>query len=146
MAAQEFTGFSPEMFWEFILQYQQPILEQFGLSAYGCCENLTEVIPYLKRIRNLRRIAVSPFADPRKCAEAIGRDYILSWRPNPSLMLATGLDEDLVRKHMREHFAIFKEYGNFFDITLKDVETVRRQPENISRWTAIVREELVNCF
>ena len=146
LAAQEFTGFSPAMFWEFILQYQQPILEKFGLTAYGCCENLTGVIPYLRRIQNLRRIAVSPFADLRKCAEQIGRDYILSWRPNPSLMLATGLDDDFVRQYMREHFAVLKECGNFFDITLKDVETVSHHPENIRRWTQIVREEITNCF
>ena len=134
------------MFWEFILQYQQPILEAYGLTAYGCCENLTEDIPYLRRIRNLRRIAVSPFANARRCAELIGRDYILSWRPNPSLMLATGLDEDLVRRHMREHFALFKENHNFFDITLKDVETVSHQPENVRRWVRIVREETDRCF
>ena len=146
LAAQEFTGFSPAMFWEFILQYQQPILEKFGLTAYGCCENLTGVIPYLRRIKNLRRIAVSPFADLRKCAEQIGQDYILSWRPNPSLMLATGLDDDFVRQYLREHFTVLKECGSFFDITLKDVETVSHHPENIRRWTGIVREEIINCF
>ena len=146
LAAQEFTGFSPEMFWEFILQYQQPILEAFGLTAYGCCEDLTRDIPYLRRIKNLRRIAVTPFADARKCAEQIGRDYILSWRPNPSLMIATGLDEGLVRKHMREHFKIFKENRCCFDITLKDVQTVNHQPENVRRWVEIVREEIENFF
>lgn len=146
LAAQEFTGYSPEMYWEFILQYQVPILEQFGMTAYGCCENLTGVIPYLKRIKNLRRIAVSPFADAGKCAEQIGKDYIISWRPNPSSMISTGLNEEFVRKYMREHFAIFREHGNYFDITLKDVETVAHQPENIRRWTEIVREEIVNCF
>ena len=146
MAAQEFTGFSPEMFWEFILQYQKPIMERFGLSAYGCCEDLTGKIPYLRRVKNLRRIAVSPFANARRCAEEIGKDYILSWRPNPSLMLATGLDEDLVRRHMKEHFEIFKENHNVFDITLKDVETVNHQSENVKRWTEIVREEIVNAF
>lgn len=146
LAAQEFTCYSPEMFWEFILQYQQPIMEQFGLTAFGCCENLTGVIPYLRKIKNLRRIAVSPFADPGKCAEQIGKDYILSWRPNPSLMLATGLDEDFVRKYMQEHFAIFKENHNYFDITLKDVETVNHHPENIRRWVTIVREEIDKCF
>ena len=146
LAAQEFTGYSPEMFWEFILQYQQPILESFGLTAYGCCENLTKDIPYLRRIKNLRRIAVSPFADARECAEQIGRDYILSWRPNPSLMIATGLDEDLVRRHMRQHFAYFKENNNVFDITLKDVETVSRHPENVKKWVEIVRQEIDRCF
>lgn len=146
VAAQEYTGFGPDMFWEFILQYQKPIMEKFGLSAYGCCEDLTGKIPYLRRVSNLRRIAVSPFANARRCAEEIGKDYILSWRPNPSSMVATGLDEDFVRKHMREHFAIFKENHNYFDITLKDVETVSHQPENVRRWTQIVREEIENCF
>lgn len=146
MASQEFTGCSPEMFWEFMLSYQVPIIEQFGMAAYGCCEDLTHAIPYLKRIRNLRRIAVSPFANARSCAEQIGKDYILSWRPNPSSMVATGLDEDFVRGYMREHFAIFKENGNFFDITLKDVETVSHQPENVRRWTQIVRKEIERCF
>ena len=121
-------------------------MEEFGMCAYGCCENLTDVIPYLRRIKNLRRIAVSPFADARKCAEQIGKDYILSFRPNPSLMVANGLDEDLVRRYMREHFDIFKENGNYFDITLKDVETVSNHPENIKRWTEIVREEIVRAF
>ena len=75
-----------------------------------------------------------------------GSDYILSWRPSPSLMLATGLDEDFVRKYMQEHFAIFKENGNFFDITLKDVETVHHQPENVRRWVEIVRQEIEKSF
>ena len=61
-------------------------------------------------------------------------------------MLATGLDDDFVRQYMREHFAVLKECGNFFDITLKDVETVSHHPENIRRWTQIVREEITNCF
>lgn len=142
VAAQEYTGFSPEMHWEFILQYQKPIMEKFGMTSYGCCEDLTGKIKYLRRIKNLRRIAVSPFSDARKCAEDIGRDYILSWRPNPSLMVARGLDEDFVRRHMREHFQIFKENHNMFDITLKDVETVNHQPDNVRRWTQIVREEI----
>lgn len=146
LASQETTGYSPDMFWEFMLQYQLPILEQFGLTAYGCCEDLTHDIPYLRRIKNLRRIAVSPFANAEKCAQQIGKDYILSWRPNPSLMLATGLDEDVVRNHMRKNFAYFKENQNHFDITLKDVETVAHQPQNVKRWVQIVREEIEKAF
>lgn len=146
MASQEYTTFSPDMFYEFILQYQIPIIEKFGLAAYGCCEDLTEKIGYLRKIPNLRRIAVSPFANARKCAEQIGGDYILSWRPNPATMISTGLDEDFVRAHMRAHFAIFRECGNPFDITLKDVETINRQPQNVAKWVRIVRQEIDRCF
>lgn len=146
MAAQEYTTFSPMQFNEFMLEYQIPIIEQFGLSAYGCCEDLTRKIPLLRRINNLRRIAVSPFADVRACAEQIGTDYILSWRPNPATMISTGLDEDYVRQHMRDHFQIFRNNHNHFDITLKDVETVRNQPQNVKRWVTIVREEIESFF
>lgn len=146
IAAQEYTTFGPDLFEEFILRYQIPIAEEFGLLSYGCCEDLTLKIDLLKKIKNLRRIAVSPFADVRNCAEQIGEDYILSWRPNPSSMISTGLDEDYVRKYMREHFAIFKENNSHFDITLKDVETVNNQPNNIKRWVEIVVEEINRAF
>lgn len=146
MASQEFTTFGPDMFYEFILKYQIPILEKFGATAYGCCEDLTQKIDYLRKIPNLRRIAVSPFANAEKCAEQIGKRYILSWRPNPSSMISTGLDEDFVRRHMRENFQIFKQNENYFDITLKDVETINNKTENVSRWVQIVKEEIENLF
>lgn len=141
MASQEYTTFGPDMFYEFLLQYQLPILEKFGLVAYGCCEDLTHKIKHLRKIPNLRRIAVTPFADAAKCAEQIGPDYVLSWRPNPSSMISRGLDEDYVRKVIREHCEIFKANDNYFDITLKDVETINHQPENVRRWVEIVRAE-----
>jgi hypothetical protein len=146
MASQESTGLSPDMFYEFMLQYQIPIVEKFGLSAYGCCEDLTHKIDYLRKIPNLRRIAVSPYANAKKSAEQIGKDYVLSWRPNPSSMISTGLDEEFVRSHMRENFEIFKKNKNYFDITLKDVETVNNQPENIAKWVNIVRQEIERAF
>ena len=142
MASQETTTFGPDMFYEFMLQYQIPILENFGLAAYGCCEDLSQKIHLLREVKNLRRIAVTPWADVERCAEAIGQDYIVSWRPNPSSMVSTGLDEDFVRSFMREHLQVFRANGSFFDITLKDVETVNHQPDNIARWVQIVKEEI----
>ena len=58
-AAQEFTLVSPAFHEEFLLRYQRPIYEQFGLVHYGCCENLTHKIDMLRSIKNLRSIAVS---------------------------------------------------------------------------------------
>ena len=141
-AAQEYTAVSPKFFEEFLLQYQKPIMERFGLIAYGCCEDLTDKIPLLKKIKNLRRIAVTPFANVPRCAEQIGQDYVASWRPNPSSMIATGLDEAFVRRHLRENFAHFKQNRCLFDVTLKDVETIHHSPEDLIRWSQIVREEI----
>ena len=66
MASQELTLVGPNLWNEFMFEYQKPILEQFGLTAYGCCEDLTRKIPYLRTLKNLRRIAVSPFANVNK--------------------------------------------------------------------------------
>ncbi len=142
MAAQEFTTFGPDLFEEFCFNYQKPILERYALAAYGCCEDLTKKIHIIKKLKNLRRIAVSPFADPVKCAEQIGGDYVLSYRPNPSSACSRGVDEAAVRREMRMLMDAFDQNGCKWDITLKDLETTSGDPEAIVRWTQIVRDEL----
>lgn len=142
MAAQEFTAIEPRAFKEFMFDYQKPILERYGLSAYGCCEDLTHKISIIRELKNLRRIGVSPFADVKECAYQIGPDYILSWRPNPSSAVSFGVDEDFVRKNLREVFDIFNANACKFDITLKDVETVAGSENTLIKWTQIVRDEI----
>jgi hypothetical protein len=139
MAAQELTLVSPAMHEEFMFQYQRPILEKFGLVSYGCCEDLTRKIGMLRQLPNLRRIAVTPFADVRTCAEQIGTDYVISWRPNPALMVCCGWDESRIRNVIREGLAACR--GLHVDITLKDVQTIEHQPCRLREWVRIVREE-----
>lgn len=138
MAAQEFALVSPAMHDEFLLQYQIPILSKFGLSAYGCCEDLTNKIDILRKIPNLRRIAVSPFADVAKCAEQIGKDYILSYRPSPADMVSYGLDKDRIRSILKQDLESTKDC--YIDITLKDVETVQSDPDRIKNWVILIRQ------
>ena len=140
MAAQEFAGVSPAMHDEFLLQYQLPILEKYATIAYGCCESYTHKIDMLKKIKNLRRIAVSPFADVEKCAEQIGKDYVCSWRPDPSAMVSSTFDPLYIRKHITENIKMFQKYNCSFDICLKDIETIQNQPERIKEFTRITRE------
>jgi hypothetical protein len=140
MASQEFTGVGPDLYNEFMLQYQMPIMERFGLVAYGCCEDMTAKIPLLKKIKNMRRIAITPFSDVRKCAEQIGGNYVASYRPKPTDMIAQGMDADLVRKIVKRDFEILKENGCVFDITLKDVETIAGKSGDMIRWVELVRK------
>ncbi|MCC7492389.1 MAG: hypothetical protein IT204_08595 [Fimbriimonadaceae bacterium] len=140
LAAQEYTAVSPAMHEEFLLRYQMPILSAFGLSAYGCCEDLTRKIDLLRSIPNLRRIGVSPMANVARCAEQIGRDYVLSYRPSPTDMVGYGFDVDRVRRILREDFAALRD--TCFDITLKDVETVQGDRDRVRQWVRIVRQEL----
>jgi len=145
-ASQEYTLISPEMHDEFLLQYQLPILEKFGLTAYGCCEDLTNKIDMLKKIPNLRRIAVSPFADPKKCAEQIGGEYVLSYRPNPSETVSCGFNPTQIKNDLRENLQIFKANGCQPDITLKDVESVENDPERVREWVRITRETIAEIW
>ena len=96
-ASQEFALVGPDLWNEFLLAYQRPIMEQFALSAYGCCEDLTHKISYLRKVRNLRRIAVSPFSDVAACARQIGRDYVISYRPSPADTVSYRFDEQRIR-------------------------------------------------
>jgi hypothetical protein len=140
LAAQEYAAVSPEMHEEFLLRYQIPIMEQFGLAAYGCCEDLTRKIDILRKVRNLRRIAVTPWANVAKCAEQIGKDYVCSWRPNPATHGCSGFDADQIRRDIRTGLAEFRKHHCHADITLKDVGTLEGHPERIRDWCRIVRE------
>jgi len=136
-ASQEFTLISPDMFDEFMLQYQLPIMEQYGLVSYGCCENLTDKISLLRKIPNLRRIGITPTANVARCAEQIGRDYVFALRPNPAMVCA-GFDSKSVYAQMKNCMNAAR--GTCFDVMLKDVSTVQGDPKRLSEWVKITQD------
>ncbi|MEE8400370.1 MAG: hypothetical protein V3S89_15270 [Desulfobacterales bacterium] len=139
-AAQEYALVSPAFHEEFLLKYQMPIMAPYGLVHYGCCEDLTQKIDMLRQIPNLRSIAVTPRADVRKCADQIGKDYVVSWRPNPTDMVCTNWDPDRVTRIIRGGAEACRD--SIFHIYLKDVETVQGEPQRLQRWTQQVRAAL----
>jgi hypothetical protein len=145
-AAQEFAVIGPEQFDEFLVQYQLPIMREFGLVAYGCCEDLTRKLDVLRQIPNLRRIAVSPMANVRECAEQIGDDYVFSYRPSPSDMVGYGWDEERARRILREDLQVCKANGCHVDITLKDVETVQGERQRLFDWMRVAREVIDEVY
>jgi hypothetical protein len=119
------------------LRYQISIMKNFGLVAYGCCEDLTKKLDMLKQIPRLRRIAITPQADVRVSAENLKRDYVLSWRPNPSLMICNGFDPARVRAILTEGMEAAK--GCNIEIFLKDVQTINNRLDDLKEWTRIAR-------
>lgn len=140
MAAQEYTLVSPEFHDEFLLKYQIPIVKEYGVSHYGCCENLSDKIDGLRQIPNLRSIAVTPSADVRSCAEQIGLDYAISWRPSPANMICLTTDKNKIGGFVQEGVNALK--GTRYHISLKDVDTVMGEPERIKQWVSIARNVL----
>jgi len=136
--SQVTVGVSPEMFGEFIFPYQKPIMERFGLSCYGCCEPLESRWDYLKSVENLRRISVSPWANPSAMAEHLQDQYIYSLKPSPTPLASPVMDEDLVRRELKAKVAAAK--GCRLEIIMKDNHTLGGNPENITNWVRIARE------
>ena len=77
-------------------------------------------------------------ADAARCAEQIGEDYVLSYRPSPTDMVGYGFDSDRIRGILQRDLSACR--GCQVDITLKDVETVQGDPERVRRWVEITRE------
>jgi hypothetical protein len=127
--SQELTGVGPEHFYEHMVKYQLPIMERFGLVHYGCCENLSDKVEVLRRIPNLRRIAVAPSADLDRAVAEIGTDYLISWRPNPGVSVAVGYDVQRTREYLVEGMRRLE--GCRFDVSWKDIENDCGNPYNL---------------
>ncbi|MHB1377308.1 MAG: hypothetical protein ACYCXB_07795 [Candidatus Humimicrobiaceae bacterium] len=140
--SQETGQVSPQMFEEFVFQYQLPFLKRFGLNCYGCCEPIDKRWHIVKKAPNLRRVSVSAWADPSKMAEFLTNKYIYSYKPNPADLAVDEIDNDLIRKKIRNILEITK--GCILEIIMKDNHTLGKNPNNIINWTKIAREEINN--
>jgi len=83
LESQETVGVGAAQFEEFIFPYQLDIAHRFGLCYYGCCEPVHSRIQVLKKLPNLARISVSPWADEAIMAAECGRAIAYSRKPNP---------------------------------------------------------------
>ena len=140
--AQEFESVSPKMHEELLLNYMKPVYEEFGLLAYGCCENLTKKLGILMKFRNLRRVAVTPWADDEECASILQDKYVISWRPNPAEMVTNGFDEERITRIVKRAKAIYEKYNCHWEVNLKDFLTVEHDAGRLENWVNVVRRAL----
>ncbi|HPP11453.1 MAG TPA: hypothetical protein PKW42_01855 [bacterium] len=138
--AQMLGTVSPKMFLEFEVAYTSRLCERFGLVYYGCCEPLHDKIDQVRLIPHVRKISMSPWANQERGAEAIGRDFVFSRKPNPAFLAGPSFDEELVRKDLQQTKEICQRYGCSLEFILKDISTVGYQPERLFRWAKIAME------
>ncbi len=144
-AAQAFGEVSPEMHDEFELAYITEMAQRFAYTYYGCCEPLDNKIDILKKIKNLRKIGVSPWADVESSAEQMGGNYVFSRKPNPA-HVAISTDPDVIRKETEETVKACIKYGCPCEFVLKDISTVSHKSENLIIWAKTVSEVLDKYF
>jgi hypothetical protein len=123
---------------EFAIQYEKRWMEQFGLNYYGCCDALHHKIDILKTIPNLRKISMSPWADVEKMVEASNGKYVLSYKPNPAIFIVDRWDPNAPRDNLRE--VLEKTKGCVVEIIMKDISTVRYQPQRLWEWSRVTMD------
>ena len=139
-AAQIFGSVSPEMHDEFDLSYNQELFGECGLLYYGCCEPMDTKVEILRRrFKNLRKISITPWADPERAAAQIGGDYVLAAKPNPAFVSSPTFDPVPVKKEITAYMEACRRHGTTCEFVLKDISTIANRSENLTQWAAAVK-------
>jgi len=137
--AQIFSEVSPDFHWEFALKHDIRWLKRWGLNYYGCCEPLDTKVEILRRIPNLRKVSVTPWCKTERAVEKIGQSYVLSRKPNPAILAEDEWHPERARKDLRDFLE--RARGCHVELIMKDISTVRRQPQRLWEWATIAMEE-----
>jgi hypothetical protein len=132
--SQEFDEVSPRQWEEFLLNYQRPIFQQFGLVHYGCCEDLTTKIQGVLSIPNLRIFVCSAWTNLEKVIEACGQKYCIMWRQSAAeVTLPDGLDK--VEQHLDD--GLSKLQGHYYQVVLRELQTLGGHPRRLHEYAKL---------
>ena len=132
--SQIFCSISPAMHDEFEANYSKEWYERFGLGYYGCCEPLHDRVSMLQKIPNIRKVSISPFANPELGAEALGNRYVMSRKPNPNIFASSSFDAGASYQEVRELMKTCRKTGTPLEIIQKDVSTLLYKPQRLWQW------------
>jgi hypothetical protein len=135
--AQMFSTVSPAMQKEYDLDYAERWYQRFGMVYYGCCEPLDRKIDIIRKIPHVRKVSMSPWVDVNRGAEKLAPDLVFSRKPNPALLAWDHWNPGNVEEHLRETREACKRYGCALEYILKDISTVRYQPQRLWEWADI---------
>jgi hypothetical protein len=130
--AQIFGSVSPRMHWDFALKHELRWLQRWGVTYYGCCEPLDVKMSILRRIPNLRKVSTSPWVNVERAVKEIGADYVMSRKPNPAVLATDVFNVDTARADLVAF--LDKARGCQVEIILKDISTVRYDPQRLWAW------------
>lgn len=137
--AQVLATVSKSMHEEFEIFYQKRMMEPFGLVYYGCCEPLDKKIDIVRKIPHLRKISITPWADVNVATEIIGKDYVVSLKPNPA-NVCSGFSKDTIKKEILTLLKACNTNGCNCEIVLKDISTTAYNYKNLEMWERTVMD------
>jgi hypothetical protein len=137
--AQIFSEVSPDMHWEFAMKHDIRWFSRWGLNYYGCCEPLDGKTDLLKKIPNLRKVSTTPWCKTERAVETIGANWVMSRKPNPAILAEDDWHPERARQDLRDFLEPAR--GCDVELIMKDISTVRRQPQRLWEWARIAMEE-----
>jgi hypothetical protein len=140
-SAQIFGAVSPDMHDEFDLAYNEKVFGEFGLLYYGCCEPMHNKVDILrKRFKNLRKISITPWADPEVAADNIGKDFVFAAKPNPANVSMPNFNPEPVKEEIAAYLEPCKRNGTTCEFVLKDISTISNNPDTLTKWAETVND------
>ena len=140
--AQLFTSVAPSVTAELEVAYMQRIFPYFGAIYYGCCDRLDDRLDVITRMPGIRKISCSPWSDREVFAERLPKGYVMSNKPNPALLATHTMDYGEVRADIRRTVEAARRFDVPLELVLKDISTVRYEPQRLWEWEKIAMEEL----
>ncbi|NCO40833.1 MAG: hypothetical protein COZ06_19060 [Armatimonadetes bacterium CG_4_10_14_3_um_filter_66_18] len=137
--AQIFSTVSPATHQEFELAYANRWYDRFGLVYYGCCEPLDRKVSYIRDIPHVRKVSMSPWVDQDRGAEQLAPDLVFSRKPSPAFLCVDDWDPAAVEKDLRNTVDTCARHGCPVELILKDISTVRYEPQRLWEWEDIAR-------
>ncbi len=143
--AQLFSTVSPAMHDEFEIEYALPFYADFGYVYYGCCEPLDKKIDIIRRIKNVRKISMSPWADVENGARQMGSNYIAVSKPNPAFLSGDTFSTENIAHEINHVITSCNKHGTPCEFNLKDISTCMYEPQRIRAWNDTVMGILRRC-
>jgi hypothetical protein len=138
--AQMFSTVSPRMFKEFEVDYAGRLCARFGLVYYGCCDPLDGKMNEVRLLPNVRKVSMSPWTNQERGAMQIGSQYVFSRKPSPALLAWDTFDTQQVREDLLATRQMCEKYGCPLEFILKDISTVRYEPQRLFKWAEIAMQ------
>ena len=95
-------------------------------------------VDILRRIPNLRTLSMSAWIDAERAVKNVRTDYVMSWKPNPAVFATDEWQPEVARRELVEFLDVAK--GCRAELILKDISTVRYEPERLWDWERIAME------
>ena len=113
-----------------------------GADRHGptaVCKSLGKM-DQVRKLPNVRKVSMSPWADQEIGAGEISGDYVFSRKPNPALLATRSFDADVIREDLTTTRDICAEHGCPLELIQKDISTVCYEPQRLIEWAKIAME------